>query len=121
MKNTVYALAKDHLARSSEAFGLKLTAHFIEFPQVSRATITFAEHRWSRLSVDGAPSDHAFTRKGDLTRTSVISTTRAGATVDAGIDDLVLLKTTNSAFTGFPRDRFTTLRSSHQDHPRRLR
>ena len=112
MKNTVYALAKDHLAGSSEAFGLKLAAHFIEFPQVSRATCTIAEHRWSRLSVDGAPSDHAFTRTGDLTRTSAISATRAGSTVSAGIEDLVLLKTTKSAFAGFPRDRFTTLKDS---------
>jgi urate oxidase len=30
-------------------------------------------------------------------------------TVEAGIEDLAVLKTTKSSFTGFPRDAFTTL------------
>ncbi len=112
MKNTVYALAKDHLTGSSEAYGLALASHFLQFPQVSRATVTIAEHRWSRLAVDGVPSDHAFMRTGDLTRSAVVATTREGATVDAGIEDLVVMKTTKSAFAGFPRDRFTTLKET---------
>ncbi len=112
MKNTVYALAKDHLTGSSEAYGLALAAHFLQFPQVDRATVTIAEHRWTRLSVGGVPSDHAFMRTGDLTRTAVVSTTRDGATVDAGIEDLIVMKTTKSAFAGFPRDRFTTLKDT---------
>jgi urate oxidase len=29
--------------------------------------------------------------------------------VEAGIEDLIVMKTTRSAFSGFPRDRFTTL------------
>jgi len=109
MKNTVYALAKDHLTGASEAYGLALASHFLHFLQVGRATVTIAEHRWSRLSVDGAPSDHAFMRTGELTRSAVISATREGTTVDAGIEDLVVMKTTKSGFAGFPRDRFTTL------------
>src|ERR671915_1623807 len=30
MRNTVYGLAKDHLTRSIEVFGLKLVDHFLE-------------------------------------------------------------------------------------------
>ena len=112
MKNTVYALAKDGLTGSSEAYGLILARHFLQFPQVDRATVTIAEHRWSRLSVGGAPSDHAFMRTGDMTRTAVVSAARDGATVDAGIEDLIVMKTTKSAFTGFPRDKFTTLKDT---------
>jgi urate oxidase len=33
----------------------------------------------------------------------------AHATVSAGIDDMVILKSAQSAFTGYPRDRYTTL------------
>ena len=112
MKNTVYALAKDGLTGSSEAYGLGLARHFLQFPQIGRATVTIAEHRWSRLSVDGVPSDHAFMRTGDMTRTAVISAARDGATVDAGIEDLIVLKTTKSAFAGFPRDQYTTLKDT---------
>src|SRR4030081_191010 len=36
MKNTVYALAKDHFTASIEAFGLSLAGHFLSHnPQVS--------------------------------------------------------------------------------------
>ena len=35
--------------------------------------------------------------------------TRDATTVDAGIADLVVMKTSKSAFSGFPRDEFTTL------------
>jgi urate oxidase len=109
MKNTAYALAKEYLSSSAETYGLALARHFLAFPQVSRSTVTLAEHRWSRLSTDGGPSDHAFMRTGDLTRTALISVTREGAHVEAGLEDLTVMKTTDSAFAGFPRDRFTTL------------
>ena len=112
MKNTVYALAKDNLTGSSEAYGIVLAGHFLRFPQVGRATVTMQEHRWTRLSVDGTPSDHAFMRTGDMTRTAVVSATRDGVTVDAGIEDLIVLKTTKSAFAGFPRDEYTTLKDT---------
>jgi urate oxidase len=36
-------------------------------------------------------------------------TGRDRTVVEAGIEDLVVMKTTRSAFSGFPRDRFTTL------------
>ncbi len=109
MKNTVYALAKDGLTGSVEDYGLLLARHFLEFPQVRGSQVSIQEHRWTRLSPDGAPSDHAFMRTGDLTRTAVVSATRGGSTVDAGVDELTVLKTTKSAFAGFPRDRYTTL------------
>ena len=109
MKNTCYAFAKEHLSGSSEAYGIELARHFFTFGQVERSTITIAEHRWSRLSTGGAPSDHAFMRLGDFTRTAVVSASRAGVTVEAGIEGLSVLKTTRSAFANFPRDQYTTL------------
>jgi urate oxidase len=33
----------------------------------------------------------------------------SGVTVEAGVDDLTVMKTAKSAFAGFPRDRYTTL------------
>jgi urate oxidase len=109
MKNTVYALALEHLTGSIEAYGLVLASHFLGFPQVHRSTVTIAEQRWSPLRVDGAPSDHAFMRGGDLTRTAVITTAADGVSVEAGVEGLTIMKTRRSAFAGFARDRFTTL------------
>jgi len=113
MKNTVYALATDHLDGPIERFGRVLAEHFLDFGQVSRAGITLAEHAWLRMPTQRGPAADAFLRGGDLTRTATVTGERAGdaaaIVVEAGIEDLVVMKTTKSAFSGFPRDRYTTL------------
>ena len=105
MKNTVYALAGEHLTGPIEDFGMVLAQHFLEVDQVDRAIVTIEEHRWTPI---GSAPD-AFTRDRSSTRTAVVDSRRAETTVEAGIADLTVMKTTKSAFSGFPRDEFTTL------------
>jgi urate oxidase len=112
MKNTVYAFARDRLDGSTaiEAFGRVLAEHFAAAPQVDRATVALREHRWERLTLHGgAPAPDAFARDGSWTRVASVAATRDGVAVEAGIEDLAVLKTTKSSFTGFPRDAYTTL------------
>lgn len=109
MKNTAYAFAKSHLDGSIEAYGRALADHFLAFPQVARATVNVREHGWRTIAVDGAPARDAFVRTGDGTRVATISAMSGGVTVEAGVEDLVVLKTTRSSFSGFPRDEYTTL------------
>jgi urate oxidase len=109
MRNTVYALAKDHLTGSIEEFGLKLVNHFLEAgPTVERARVRITEHPWNRIEVNGRGHEHSFVR-GSGERTAAVGGDAGGARVEAGIDDLLVLKTTNSGWEGFLRDRFTTL------------
>ena len=105
MKNTAYALAGEHLTGSIEAFGETLGRHFLRDSQVSRATVTIDEHAWRPIG--DAPD--AFLRDGSSTRRAVVAASRDGLVVDAGIADLIVMKTSRSAFSGFPRDEFTTL------------
>ena len=110
MKNTVYALAPEHLTGAIEAFGRVLAEHFAAIPQVERATIAIREHRWVPIPTELGPAPDAFMRVGDFARTATVSATRDGQlAIDAGIDDLTVMKTAKSAFRGFPRDRHTTL------------
>ncbi len=110
MKNTVYALAPEHLTGAIEAFGRVLAEHFLGYPQVARATVSIREHRWTPIPTDGGPARDAFLRTGDFTRTAVVGAARGETpTVDAGLEDLTVMKTARSAFAGFPRDRYTTL------------
>jgi urate oxidase len=110
MKNTVYALANDRLTGAPEAFGLELARHFAAYDVVDRAVVDIAEHPWVRIPTDAGPAPDAFTRAGDLTRIARVEVDQSGtASVEAGVDDLTVMKTTRSAFTGFDRDRFTTL------------
>jgi len=109
MKNTVYALAADHLTGAIEAYGSVVATHFLGFPQVRRATITIREHAWPPLVGPGGPAPDAFQRDGTATRTATLAATADGTVAESGIEDLVVMKTTRSAFSGFDRDRYTTL------------
>jgi urate oxidase len=110
MKNTVYALAKDHALADIESFGQALARHFMEhYPHVSAATIEVAEQPWQRLVVDGREHPHAFAGGGGETRTCAVTLTRQGLRIRSGLDGLLLLKTTDSGFAGFLRDAYTTL------------
>ncbi len=109
MKNTAYAFAKDHLDGALEAYGRALAEHFATTPQVDLATVNIKGHHWAQIDVAGRPSPDAFVRGGEGTRIATVSATRGGTTVEAGVEDLIVLKTTRSSFRGFPRDRYTTL------------
>lgn len=109
MKNTAYAFAKDHLDGSIEAYGRALAEHFLEFDQVDRATVNVREHGWSPIPVGGRPARDAFLRAGEGVRVATVAASRGQTTVEAGVEDLVAMKTTRSGFSGFPRDRYTTL------------
>jgi urate oxidase len=105
MKNTVYALAGEHLSGAIESFGLVLGRHFLAEPQVDRVRVSIDEHAWRPI---GKAAD-AFTRDASSTRTARVAVGRNATMIDAGFTGLSLMKTTRSAFEGFPRDRFTTL------------
>jgi urate oxidase len=109
MKNTAYAFAKDHLAGSIEAYGRALAEHFVTEPQVDMATVNIREHGWRAIDVGGSRAPGAFVRGGEATRVATVAATRAGIQVEAGVEDLIVMKTRRSAFSGFPRDAYTTL------------
>ena len=109
-KNTIYALAREHFTSTIEAFGLVLSAHFLSRnPQVSQVRIELVEHLWQRMAFEGAAHTHSFTGGGSEKRTAVVTRTAAGPVVTSGLKGLMLLKTTDSAFVGYPKDEFTVL------------
>lgn len=109
MKNTVYALARQDPIEHVELFARRLADHFLARPAVARVRISAVEQPWGRLSADGRPHPHAFVQAGAEHWTCVVTRDRQSAEVVAGLANLVVLKTTDSAFAGFPRDELTTL------------
>lgn len=114
-KNTVFAFAQKFPAMEPEAFGLLLAQHFLDSqPHVSRAEIRAEQFFWDRIKVEGKPHPRAFQRNGTMTRSARIVVERKAenskvAFVSSGLEDLVLLKTSDSEFTDFIRDEYTTL------------
>ena len=103
-KNTVYAFAKRYGVGEPEAFALLLARHFVDTqPAVGWARVHLVEHPWERLG------PHSFARAGGASRVATVTVTGDASHVVSGVDGLVLLNTTDSEFTGFVRDAYTTL------------
>src|SRR5262245_20017121 len=109
MKNTVYAFARRDPIDAVESFAIRLADHFIAKPSVSRVKITAVEHPWSGVAVRDGTHPHAFVQAGAGDWTASGMRDAAGLEVVSGLTNLVVLKTTDSAFAGFPRDQYTTL------------
>jgi urate oxidase len=110
MRNTVYAMASREPLREPEAFGLRLSRHFLDGnARLTRVRIDLTRHTWCRVAIGGRDHGHAFMRRGPDVRTATVQAGRDGIMVGAGVADLMILKTAGSAFTGFPRDEYTTL------------
>lgn len=111
MKNTVYAKAKEcSEPLSAEEFGILLGKHFTAiYPKVTSATIKIVEKPWERISINGIPHEHGF-KLGTEKHTTEININKHGeANVTSGVEGLALLKTTQSGFVGFIRDKYTVL------------
>jgi urate oxidase len=107
MKNTVNALAKSWSGEQIEEFAGQLAAHFLTGnPQVSCVRIEIAQTEWTRLS------QHAFTRGSEEKRTTRVTATRSAVEIESGIENLIVLKTAGSAFEGYKKDRYTTLKET---------
>jgi urate oxidase len=106
MRNTVYALAKLDPIHSIESFGRALVERFVEAgPTVRRARVRIAEHPWARLG----EHEHAFQRGSGGARVATVTGDGSELDVQAGIDDLLVLKTTGSGWEGYLHEEYTTL------------
>jgi urate oxidase len=102
-KNTVFAFAKQAPVGEIEDFALRLARHFVAGP-ISRARVHIAETGWERLDA------HNLRRAGGEARTATVVADADGAAhVVSGLQDLVVMKTAGSEFTGYVKDRYTTL------------
>jgi urate oxidase len=111
MRGAVYGLAREHEIGAVEEFGRLVADHCLSVTSAAdRAEVTIVEQPWQRIAVDGQPHPWAFERAAGGLRTAHLTRLRDGdGTVHAGVTDLYLCKTTKSGFSGFLRDRFTTL------------
>ena len=110
MKNTVTALAKDNLGTQTEKFLAFLGHHFVnKYSQVETAIINSKERVWKRMEISGAPHPHSFSANDSSILFSEFTLTRTGFSAVSGIDNLLLLKSTESSFVDYPRCEFTTL------------
>ena len=115
MKNTVYSRARVSSALSPENFAIELASYFIENnPQIDSASVRIAATTWKHIEVGGEEFTTAFTHSSDKIDTVTVTLSRAGGlAVSAGFEGMWLLKTAKSGFSGYIKDRLTTLKETY--------
>ncbi|KAF2225606.1 hypothetical protein BDZ85DRAFT_68733 [Elsinoe ampelina] len=110
-KQTTYVLAKQHPVDPPELFAAILANHFVsKYSHIHAAHVSIIVHRWTRLTVDGKPHPHSFIRDGEEKRiVEAVAKEGQGITIRSGLEGLLVLKSTGSAFYGFDRDEYTRL------------
>lgn len=110
IKNTVNVLAQQHLGEEIERFALVLAGHFLRrYAQVESASAEITAKDWQRMEVDGRPHPHSFRAGSEAKKWTRVVCTRDAETIQSGVRDLVILKSTGSGWEGYPRDEYTTL------------
>jgi len=112
MKNTVYSVARGSKAQTIEEFAVELGDYLLNNnPQVSKVSVEVDEKAWERMETGGAPEDTTFKLGGpELDTVHAVREKGGGWRIISGVDGIVILKTTKSAFTGYIKDKLTTLR-----------
>lgn len=115
LKNTVYFLARKSGAATPEQFAIELVTYLVENNlQVTEARTNIAATPWMHLVSGGQMHNTAFIQMGHACDTATATYQRGhSVAVASGFQNLALLKTTKSAFTGYIRDRLTTLKETH--------
>ncbi len=112
MKNTVYAVARNSKAITIEEFATELGDYLLtNNAQVSGVLVEIEEKAWERMVVEGASEATTFRLGGPEVHTvRAVRDQGREWSVRSGVDGLVILKTTKSAFTGYIKDKLTTLK-----------
>lgn len=115
VKNVVNVVARENIALGTELFCIAVAQRLLDsYPQMDSATVTGTETKWSRLLVDGAPHDHSFLLDSNGKPFAKVVMTRGGATtVESGVKDFTFMKTTQSGWANYVKDKYTTIPETH--------
>ena len=110
IKNIVNVLAHRNPDADTETFAGLVAGFFLErYAHVAKVDVMASETRWSRLSVGGAPHDHAFTLDANGRPFAHVVAGRDGTVVESGIAGFTFMKTTQAGWSGFHTDEYRTL------------
>jgi urate oxidase len=110
IKNTTNVVAFNQLGTETEPFAIALCEHYLKkYSQVTSVNVETLERVWERQIVDGKPSGTNFVSSGKGIPWTLTVATRDSIETTSGVRELVVLKTSGSAWEDFLRDDFTTL------------
>jgi urate oxidase len=110
IKNTTNFLAYHQLGTETEPFALTLCQHYLaKYSHVTSVNVETFERVWERQIVDGEPSGTNFVSTGKGIPWTQTVATRDSMETTSGVRELMVLKTSSSAWEDFWQDELTTL------------
>lgn len=98
IKNLVHRIAREQDHPAIETLALSMCARIVaEYPAVRLARVEIVEQPWTRLEAGGKPQGQAFMPAGVERRTVTVTGNGTRTAVTAGLDNLVLLRTSGFA------------------------
>ena len=110
IKNTTNVVAFNQLGTETEPFAIALCEHYLKkYSHVTSVHVETLERVWERQIVDGRPSGTNFVSSGKGIPWTRTVATRDSIETTSGVRELVVLKTSGSAWEDFLRDDLATL------------
>src|SRR5260370_27084111 len=111
IKNVVNVIARENTGLSAEEFCQVLAKKYLDtYPQIASVAITSHETKWVRLSFGGKQHPHSFVLDSNGKPTVELTVTRGGSsTLTSGIDGFAFMKSTQSGWENYVKDRYTTI------------
>jgi urate oxidase len=111
IKNVVNIVARENTGLCTEEFCQVLARKYLDtYPQIASVAITAHETKWSRLSFGGKSHPHSFVLDSNGKPFVEAAAARNGApTLSSGIDGFTFMKSTQSGWEHYVKDRYTTI------------
>jgi urate oxidase len=103
-------VARENLALSNELFCKAVAERLLgSYPQLSAATVTGDETKWTRLVFGGKEHPHSFVLDGNGEPFAEVAATRDAVKITSGVKNFTFMKTTQSGWDNFFNDQYTTI------------
>ena len=111
IKNVVNVVARENTGLSTEEFCQVLAKKYLDsYPQVTSVAVTAHETKWNRLSIGDKPHPHSFVLDSNGKPFVEVAASRGGpSTLMSGIDGFTFMKSTQSGWENYAKDRYTTI------------
>jgi urate oxidase len=110
IKNVVNVVARENLAAGNELFCKAVADRLLDsYPQLTAATVTGHETKWTRLAFGGKEHPHSFVLDGNGEPFASVAATRETVKTTSGVRGFTFMKATQSGWGNFFKDKYTTI------------
>ena len=114
VKNVINVVARENMTLGTELFCAAVAQRLLDsYSTVDSAIVTGHETKWSRLPVNGTPHPHSFLLDSNGKPFAKVVATRSDVTTESGVSGFTFMKSTQSGWENYIKDKYTTIPETH--------